>query len=193
MTVSSEVEICNLAQDILGAEAIASINAPRSANEKRYARQYPVQRDAELRKRRWNFSKYLATITPTGEPIQTDRTLLYRYEWPVNALRAIRESGSMWIPGGRQLLSETNGTLRVWFIVVPPVGDFDALFVPMLAAKLAEVLCEAVTQSNEKKKDATEKYEMARREAAAANAFEIGPEVIASDDASFSWVQSRYA
>ena len=75
MSVQSAVDICNLAQDLLGAEALGSIEAPRSANEKRYARQFPIVFDAELRKRRWNFSKAYASITPTGDPIVTDRNL----------------------------------------------------------------------------------------------------------------------
>ena len=186
------VEICNIGQTLLGAEALASIDAPRSANEKRYALNYPLYLDSELRKRRWNFAKELHPLTPTGDPIVTDTATLYRFQWPGNALKAIRESGSLWVPSGRQLLAETNGILRVWFIVRPPEAQFDPNFCIMLGAKLAEVLCEAVTQSNEKKADAKERYREAKNDAAASNAFEIGPELIAEDDSKFSWVQSRY-
>lgn len=193
MSVQSDVDICNLAQDMLGAEALASIDAPRTANEKRYARNYPVVRDAELRKRRWNFAKRLYALTPTGMPLVTDRDILYRYNWPGEAVRAIRESGTGWVVSGRQILSTTNGTVKAWFIVRTEAAEMDDLFVTMLAAALASALCEAVTQSNEKKKDAKETYEMARREAGAINAFEIGPEKIADDDAAFSWVNERHA
>lgn len=193
MPVQSDVDICNLAQDLLGADRIASITAPVSANERKYALHYPAVRDAELRKRRWNFAKEFHALTPTAPAIATGTKTLYRYNWPGSALRAIRESGSNWTPAGRQLLSEVNGTLAVWFIIVPPVATFDPLFVELLAAALAMKLCEAVTQSNEKKKDAGEAYEKARREAGAANAFELGPENIADDDSVFSWVQARYS
>lgn len=193
MSVQSDVDVCNLAQDMLGAEALASIDAPRTANEKRYARQYPVVRDAELRKRRWNFAKRLFVLTPTGAPLATDQDILYRYNWPGEAVRAVRESGTDWVVSGRQVLSTTNGQLKVWFIIRTEAAEMDDLFVVMLAAALASALCEAVTQSNEKKADAKSTYETARREAGAVNAFEIGPEKISADDAAFSWVSERYA
>ena len=191
--MATAVDICNIGQDLLGAEALASIDAPRSANEKRYARSYPIYLDSELRKRRWLFAKEFAVITPTGDPIETDTKRLYRYEFPAGALRVLRESGSEWVVSGRQLLSETNGEIRVWYIARKLEGFFDPNFCVMLGAKLAEVLCEAVTQSNEKKADAKERYQQAMRDAAMSNAFEIGPQNIADDDSKFSWVQSRYA
>lgn len=186
----NDVDVCNIAQKLLGAEELGSIAPPRTVNEKRYAAIYETYRDAELRKRRWNFAKQFFQLTPTGDPIVTDNATLYRFQWPNNAVRVIRESGSIWIPSGRQLLADAQ-TLKVWFICSTSAAEMDPLFAVMFACKLAETLCEAITQSNEKKKTAAEQYEMARREAGAANAFEIGPEDIAADDSKFSWVQSR--
>lgn len=188
----NDVDVCNIAQKLLGAEELGSIAPPRTADEKRYAAIYDTYRDGELRKRRWNFAKQLFQLTPTGSPITTDTETLYRFQWPNTAVRAVRESGSIWKPSGRQLLADAQ-TLKVWFICRTPAAEFDPLFSIMLAAKLAETLCEAITQSNEKKAVAKEQYETARREAGAANAFEIGPEDIAADDSKFSWVQSRNA
>lgn len=193
MAIQSDVDICNLAQDLLGAEALASIDAPRSANEKRYARNYPVIRDAELRKRRWNFAKELAIMTPVGTPMYDGRNTYYRYNLPGDCIRPIRQGVDDWISKGAQLLWTTSGTLRVWYTARKAAALMDPLFQQMLAAALAMELCEAVTQSNEKKADAANKYELVRREAGSANAFEIGPEKIADDDSAFDWVQSRYA
>ncbi len=189
----NDVDVCNIAQTLLGAEALGSITPPSTTNERRYARIYDTFVDAELRKRRWNFAKRYHSLTPTGTPIVTEQRTLYRFAWPGEAVRAVRESGTEWLPSGRELLAEQTSALGVWFIVRTPAAEFDPLFSVMVACKLAETLCEAITQSNEKKAVAREQYETARRDAGAINAFEIGPEAIASNDAAFSWVQSRNA
>lgn len=189
----NDVDVCNIAQRLLGAEPLGSITPPSSVNEKRYASVYATYRDGELRKRRWNFSRRHYSLTPSGTPIQTDTQLFYRFALPAEVLRPIRESGSRWSPNGQILLAEQTGPLSVWCITRVPAAEFDPLFSIMLAAKLAETLCEAITQSNEKKAVAKDQYEMARREAGAANAFEIGPELIASDDSAFSWIAARNA
>lgn len=191
--MTTAVEICNIGQALLGAEPLGSVDAPRTSNEKRYAAVFPFYRDSEIRKRRWNFAKELHALTPTGTPITTDDGTLYRYQWPGHALRPLRDNSSEWKPAGRQLLWETSGTLRVWFLVRPELSLYDTNFSIMLGSRLAEVLCEAVTQSNEKKKDAKERYAEAMRDAAQSNAFEIGPELIAADDDNFSWVAARNA
>ncbi len=75
----NDVDVCNIAQTLLGAEALGSITPPSTVNERRYHRIYDTFVDAELRKRRWNFAKSYHSLTPTGLPIVTDRQTLYRY------------------------------------------------------------------------------------------------------------------
>lgn len=192
--MQTAVDICNVAQILLGAEMLASIDAPVSTNEKRYAKMYPLVRDGELRKHRWNFSKRLIVLTPTGAPIEADRERYYRYQLPETCLHPVRESHSRWVPSGKgQVLWEDNGELKIWIVERVLEAYFDPLFASMVACKLAERLCEAITQSNEKKAVALEQYKADRDAARIANAFEVGPENIADDDSRFSWVQSRYA
>lgn len=193
MAVQSDVGICNLAQDLLGAAALASITAPKSTNERLYARHYPQVRDAELRKHRWHFAKQFFELTPTGDPITTDDDVLYQYQLPGGWIRAIRERYSDWTPAGGRLLSPTNGVIKVWLVMRVTEALFDPLFVDVLAGSLAARLAESVTQSNEKKADAKEYYKAALDAARVANAFELGPEGIGDDDSQYSWLAARYA
>lgn len=184
------VDICNLSLDMLGAQRITTLAAPGNSREKFFALQYPQQRDGMLRRHRWHFAKRTVRLPRTGDdPIEPKR---YSYDLPGDCLFVPpHKSGVDWEVRGRKLVSEVDAPIDVLIIQRVAESEFDALFVEALAARLAFVGCEPLTQSNEKKNFAAEAFKMAMREARQANAFEIGAEDIQDDDAAFSWVMAR--
>lgn len=194
MPASTPEGICNLALDKLGAEPIQSISAPTKPNEKLLARQYPHIRDSELRKHRWLFSLEVRTLTPSGAPIENDNDdTLYRYTFPPNALRAVRESGTTWQVRGREILDPSSTTVTVKFVMQVETALFDELFTEAVACKLAEVCCEKITQSTDKKQDCKDDYKRAIDDARKINAFELGPEINSGDNFEGSWVTAAHA
>lgn len=192
MPAQTPESICNLALDKLGADPIASISAPVKANERLLARQYPIQRDVLLRSHRWLFAKELRRLTPSGAPLVNDiDDRLYRYVMPTEAVRAIRRSGTTWQIRGRELLDPSDAHIDVEFIMQVEPAKFDPLFTEALASKLAEVICEKVTMSTDKKQDLREDYKRALDDARRTNAFELGPEEVTGGDDAYSWLTSR--
>lgn len=186
----TNVDICNLALDLLGAQRITRIDAPSNVRERFFALQYPQQRDVMLRKHRWHFAKVTVRLPRTGDnPVEPKR---YSYDLPTNCLFVPpHKTNAIWEIRGRRLVSEVDKPIDV--LIIQRIGEdqFDPLFVNALAAQLAMIGCEAITQSNEKKQDAQNAYRMAMAEARQANAFELGAEKIEDDDGSFSWVTGR--
>lgn len=192
MSAQSPESICNLALDKLGADPIASISAPVKANERLLARQYPIQRDVLLRSHRWLFAKVVRRLTPSGTPAENDiDDRLYRYIMPTDAVRAIRRSGSTWQVRGRELMDPSDSHIDVEFIVQVEPAKFDPLFTEALACKLAEVCCEKITVSTDKKQDIKDDFKLAMDAARRTNAFELGPEVVTGGDDAYSWLTSR--
>lgn len=191
MPAQSAEAICNLALDKLAADPISNIAAPVKPNEKLLARQYPHQRDAELRKHRWLFAMGVVRLTPSTF-IQNDQDdKLYVYQMPTNALRAVRIAGTTWIVRGRTLLDPSSTYIDAKFIYSVAPALMDDLFIEAVASKIALVCCEKVTQSTEKKQDCKDDYKAAIDAARVANAFEVGPESYDSNDDSYSWLTAR--
>jgi len=192
MSAASPEVICNLALAKLGADPIASISAPVKANEKLMALQYPHVRDSELRKHRWLFSLEVRRLTPTGDPVNNDiDDLLYRYTMPNAAVRAVKTPGSTWLVRGRELLDPSGTYLDAKFVMQVETVRFDTLFTEALVCKLAEVCCEKILQSTDKKQDLKDDYKRAIDEARRINAFELGPELITGGDDSYSFLTAR--
>jgi hypothetical protein len=106
-------------------------------------------------------------------------------------MRPLRELGVTWEQRGRYLYNRTN-TLTLNYIKRVVEADFDPLFVGVLAARVAEELCEYVTQSNLKKADAHVQYDKGLRRARSANAVIIGmDDRIEEPDEDDEWIQGR--
>lgn len=184
------VDICNLALDLLGQQRITGITAPGNSRERFFALQYPQQRDSMLRRHRWHFAKATVRLPRTGYDALDAKP--YSYDLPSTCLAVPpHRSDAIWEMRGRKLVSETDAPIDVLIIRRVDESQFDALFVDALAARLAMVGCELLTQSNEKKQDAQNAYRMAMADARQANAFEVAFEDIQDDDGTFSWIQAR--
>ena len=182
--------IINLGLNKLGSYAVNSIAPAVTPLEKKCALYYPQWRDSELTKNRWVFARGYAVLTEGGGT-QGTAERPFSFALPNDSVRPLRERGVTWEQRGRYLYNRTN-TLILNYIMRVVEADFDPLFVDVLAARIAEELCEYVTQSNLKKADATQKYKDALKIARSANAVTIGfDDRIEEPDEDDEWIQGR--
>ena len=174
---ASEVSICNLALQKLGAARIVSLSE-NSRNAKSVNACYEPQRDTELRKYLWNFARKRTSLAAHS----TAPAFMYEaaYPLPSDYLRLIKPArlGLDWHveqhEGALAILSTDGAPLDVRYIArVTNPALFDPSFIEMLACKIAWHTCEDLTQSNTKKAALMEEYRAARAEARQTNAFEV--------------------
>lgn len=174
----SDVAICNLALQKLGASRISSLS-DASENARECNAAYETIRDRELRANRWKFAIKRTTLAPSSTT--PDFTYTYAFVLPPDCLRVLFPArlGLDWKienhVGDPAILTNDGNTLEVRYVArITDPTKFDALFVEALAAKLAWHLCETFTQSNTKKAAALDEYKMALAEARKINAIELG-------------------
>lgn len=188
----SEVEICNRALQMLGAQAITSLSE-NSKNSRECNRCYNSLRQSLLRAHPWNFATVFASLPqlsnpPNPPPINSLWANTYTYNLPVDFLRLIAVSGfiSGWLWEGisftwAQDYIIQNSTIITW--VTPPLNirylqDFsdttkmDPLFRESLSAYMAQEMCEMLTQSNTKGQKMSQAFAASLSEAKKANAFD---------------------
>jgi len=187
----TEVSICNLALQKLGADPISSLLQVHP-NASVMNAVYETLRDLELRQHRWNFAKSRATLAPDATAPSTESGFSYAFPLPTDYLRLLspNESNNISRDGGRNdvdwkierhqgrrcILTNDGATLDIAYVArVEDPAQFDACFVEALACRLAWQTCERVTQSNSKKTDAAAEYKEAIREAKRLNAVENVP------------------
>jgi hypothetical protein len=183
------VQIANQGFAKLGSARIGQIQPPRTPLERHVSVIYKPQKEAELAKHRWVFARvygYPLTLTETLTGV--DRP--YKFVMPSDALRMIRTRDVEWQQYGRHVYSAYE-TLTIAYVKDVPEGEFDPLFVDVLACRLALESAEYVTQSNSKKADAEVFYKEAVANAKSANAIAVGPEDYGVSDETFSWITAR--
>jgi len=202
--MSSQTDICNIACVLLGDQTIVSIN-DLTKRAQTLKSMYDVVRKAMLRKNAWKFSllkEQIASITPTlpipppfsqafamppgdqclrlwdiGNTRQTLGYLNYRtgleklYMWQGNTIFTQLQS-PLWIHYSQDITDTTQ---------------FDPSFVWAFGARLADVCCETITQSSQKRAQAQAEYKKALWEAETTNAIEQLPDGMADD----SWTLGR--
>lgn len=187
----SNVSICNLALQKLGQSRIVSLDEDNS-NARHCNVCFEPLRDRELRAAMWNFSVKRTTLA--AHATAPDFTYSYAFPLPVDALRVILPArlGLDWKienhEGSPAILTNDGTSLELKYVAkITDPTKFDALFVEMLACKIAWHLCEVITQSNTKKQAVNQEYLELKREAKRINAFERTPEEEPQD----SWIAAR--
>ena len=202
--MSSQTDICNIACVLLGDQTIVSIN-DNTKRAQTLKSMYDVVRKAMLRKNAWKFSlikTQIASITPAlpipppfnqafamppgdqclrlwdiGNTRQTLGYLNYRtgleklYLWQGNTIFT-QLASPLWIHYSQDITDTTQ---------------FDPSFVWAFGARLADVCCETITQSSQKRAQAQAEYKKALWEAETTNAIEQLPDGMADD----SWTLGR--
>lgn len=180
MSAVSETAICNLALTLLGEARITSLAEDRPA-ARECAAAYERIRDIELAKHPWNFAKTRVTLAADSTEPAFDFD--YAFVLPADCLRVLLPNTYQldWSlenhNGDNAILTNDGDSIDVRYIqrVTDPT-KFSAPFVAALAAALAMHLAERLTQSNEKKASAENRYKDAIRDARRANAFQTIPE-----------------
>lgn len=187
MTTVSEVSISNLAMQLLGAKRIVSLTED-SRNARACNNCYEILRDAELEAHPWGFAVQRAVLAPDVTAPLFD--YLYAFTWPSDALRILppRRYPLDWLMEGRKILTNDGNTLQVRYLKrITDPAQFHSTFVLALAARMANHMCEEITQSNQKKADAEKAYKEAIAMARKMNAFAK----TAVEDIEDPWVSVR--
>lgn len=197
--MAGKVEIANRALIKLGADRILlltdDIESARVLNSI-----YETVRDAEIRRYRWKFAIKRTSLMALVAPPPWGYT--YQYPLPADYLSLIQvgdycvpasgkfaapyalESGS----SANVILTNFQAPLKLRYVAkIENTGLYDALFVEMLACKLAMEACEPLNQSSTKSDRCASQYEFAMKEAYRQNAIEGTPDLIPDG----SWLDSR--
>lgn len=184
----SVVDIANRALDKLGHGAITSLgDGTKAANL--VDRTWPIVRDQVLRDHPWNFAVVRATTAPLSTAPAWGFT--YQHEFPADLLRILElrdlHQGDYQVEGNRILTDENVLYIRYIAKITDP-NQYDSLFVDVVASRMAYEMCEALTQSNQKKQIMWEEYSEGLSKARAVDAMENPPSVFEED----SWLEVRY-
>jgi len=190
---ASEISICNRGLTKLGARTISSFT-DGSVAAGHCKNVYYDLRDLLLQKYRWDFTiKRVALAADTTPPVfnRTTACLL-----PADYLILLPDDpeigflGRDWIVEGRYLITNDPAPINIRYTSkVTDVSLFHPLFIEALACKIAEELCEVITQSNTKKAAAVDGFRLAIIDAKRIKAIELPP-TIAQDG---SWITARSA
>jgi hypothetical protein len=190
--MASDVNICNLALQRLGASRILSLSdnstAARAMNIL-----YTPTRDSLLRQHPWNFAVKRASLAAdsTAPAFGYDNA----FTLPADCLRLLSSDKGegesymdTWKVEDGKILTNEDGPLYIRYVsrVADPT-KFDACFLKLFALKLALDACEELTQSTTKFQILSEEYKDALKEARRLNAFENPP----ADSQDGSWISSR--
>jgi hypothetical protein len=177
--MASDVQICNMALYLLGAEAITAISPPDDNDRARVcALWYAPSRDAVLRAHDWNFAIRRATLnldTPSTPTSGYD----YQFVLPTDpyCLRVIEvndDPEADWVVEGRRLLSDDSTVILKYLAQITDPGNFDSLFVEALAVKMAVNLAMPITKDAKVMANMNQLYEMKLAEARGVNDHEMG-------------------
>lgn len=198
--MSSVIEIANAALTKLGSARITSLTDDVKAAREMNAR-FEAVRDDELRAYRWQFAIKRTSLAALSDAPAYGWT--YQYALPDDCLRIdqvndqfpsvvmdnyISTEENDWALEGNVILTNIDAPLRLRYIArVTDPNAWDVSFREALACKLAVEVCEALTQSNEKRDRAWKEYQISISRAVRSNAIERPP-VTLPDDA---WMMSR--
>lgn len=185
--MAAELDIWNLALQKLGVERLSS-TTQNHRNARSCAACYETTRDAELEKYRWTFAIARVVLAPDASAPAFGFT--YRFPVPSDCLRVLLPPDTEldWVIENGYVLTNYGDTLEIRYVArVTDTSRFSPTFVKALAMKMAEDMCEELTQSNQKKADAQQAYKDAIAEARRTNAIEK----ISADPPEDPWLYAR--
>lgn len=183
--------IINLGLGKIAAGSVSNIVPPKTPLERHCAQGYPIWRDSELQMRDWYFALTQQLLTLEGPEVDAAQDgRKYKFAQPNDMLKPIRDKYTTWEMRGKYFWSSSN-QLLLPYIKRASSAEFNALFVDVLACRVAKESVEFATQSNSKEESAEVKYDKAVARAAKANAFVIGPQDVDLADENSEWVMAR--
>jgi hypothetical protein len=197
--MTSEVSIANRCCTLLGADLIISL-ADDTNRARAISANYEAIRDAELARHRWRFAIARASLPALATVPDSDYAR--QFQVPNDFLKLIEGGdlvsgpdlsdycggGSLYSREGRTILTNLGAPLHIRYIArITDASMFDPAFAESLAARLADELCERLTQSDSKRQICMAAYKRALGEAKLANALEVPPQSASED----SWIAVR--
>lgn len=189
--MASDVEICNVALQKLGAARISSLTEA-SVNARHCATAFEPQRDAELRAHPWSFAIVRAQL-----PADAVAPLFGKarsFTLPSDFIRLLSPDETLnfnnldWKIEGNKIITDDSAPLSIRYVSrVTDANRMDTLFREALASRIALQICEPVTQSNTKMDRVERQYKAAVSEARRTNAIEKTAETPPED----TWVTVR--
>jgi len=196
----SDISIVNSALTLLGESRIISL-----ADNTKPAREanaiFEITRDSLLAAYNWSFAKTRAQLPALADAPLFEFNL--QYQIPTDCLRLLQIGdfyvgldltdyrGSpvdQYVIEGRKILTNLSAPLNVKYIKrVENSTEFSKNFEMAFVAKLAEVLAEPLTQSDQKRQRATDAFNREIKAAIRANAIELPPTKLPDDE----WLISR--
>lgn len=149
---SSDVDICNIALDVLNEPPISSLDTPSNKAEKLMARHYDQVRRETLAKFVWNFAKKRAVLARSGTPaFDYDDA----YKLPSDYVRFVSVGGAneisytnLYDVEGDDILVNNGGSSSLKLRYVSDFTDvtkFSPLFVKLFTLYLAEAISYKLT------------------------------------------------
>ena len=174
----AEIDVWNMALDMLHE---APVSAPTGDTAVRlwFTRNYAQVRDSELRKFAWNFA--LARITIAASVDAPAWRWSYKYDLPGDCLRMmpLRENGALngtllsYELEGDAILTNQSAPIKLRYIKrIETVGLWDALFVDVVAARLASKMAHWLTGKASFAQVADQSYRQTLQEARRIDAIE---------------------
>lgn len=201
-STTTQTTIANRALQIIGYKAIGSIN-DNDRGARAILRAWDSVLADELRANHWNFSIKRAELPASATaplfgkanyyPLPPDFLDLAPPDPTFGANGGGPISGPPpivdWQIEGNQIASDDPSPIQIRYVssaITPSL--FDPSFAEALAAKLAAMVCEELTQSNTKLANCSQIYDAAIQRAKRRNAFENRPVQPQTD----SWISARF-
>ncbi len=189
---ASQVSICNIALQLVGAERITAID-DGSEQARSCDILYEPTRQELLRTHLWRFARARAALPASSIdplwgydkafPLPADCLSVFAIDTGSYSTRGVR-----WTTEGGSILANTSAPLNILYgRDVTAESEFDVLFVMVFAHQLAVSLVEPLTQDNTKTQILEQKLGRVYQNALAADAVESF-EMIEADG---SWITNR--
>jgi hypothetical protein len=192
----SEVDICNLALDLLKQDAITQIDPPNSVTEAICARHYHQVRRRTLRAHVWNFAAARKQISPDGTAPLFEYTHAYdlpndfiRYVGRYDELGTLISEEEYDLEQNQLLLNgEDNTAINIKYIKdATEVVKFDPLFIDLFVVNLAIRIAPKFTAGEKRLATLAEMQKEIKAEATAIDGQERPPRRVQRS----KWVSAR--
>lgn len=158
---TSDIEICNIALQMLGADKIVSFTEGTKRASLCDAI-YPTARDESLQAYPWNFTLVRVVLAKLATAPAFGWSFQYQLPTDPYCLRplSVNEETDEWSVEGRKILTDAGTTIDLLYISrVTSVTEYSPLYVMALATHMAELMAINLTESPAVEKSMKDRYQ----------------------------------
>lgn len=177
----SIIDICNLALDKIGAEGTLVSLDDKIKEARLCKKHYDMSRASVLSQHPWKFAHTRVVISPIVTAPVFGPT--YQYTLPVDCLvvRMANDTDTVWTVEGRSLLCESSTVNLEYTANITDPNLFHPQFCDNLAYHLAQKICYALTQSNERENFLVGEVQRVAKAARFSDAVQNSPTALIAD------------